>query len=286
MAIEPKTKADQEKLGTILQKFLDEDPTFKVKFNQETGQTIISGMGELHLEILVDRMKREYKMNANVGKPQVAYKETIEQEAEAEGKYIRQSGGRGQYGHCFVRTKPLPRGEGYKFINSIRGAAIPSEFIRSVEKGIQEAMDKGVLAGYPLVDLEVTLYDGSYHDVDSSDIAFKIAGSLALSSSARKAGLVLIEPIMKMEVTAPEENMGTVIGDLSSKRAKILNTKKRGDSVMIHAYAPLSEMSGYATKVRSLTQGRGFFYMEPSHYEKVPKNIQSKIVEERVGKKE
>ncbi len=285
LAIEPKTKADQEKLGTILQKFLDEDPTFKVKYDQETGQTIISGMGELHLEILVDRMQREYRMNANVGKPQVAYKETVNNESEAEGKYIRQSGGRGQYGHCLIRMKPLSRGEGFKFINAIRGGAIPQEFIGSVEKGIREAMDKGVLAGYPLTDFSVELYDGSYHDVDSSDIAFKIAGSMALSSAAKKAGLTLIEPVMKLEVTTPEVNMGTVIGDLSSKRAKILGTKTRGDSVIISAYAPLAEMSGYATKIRSLTQGRGFFYMEPSHYEEVPKNIREKIVSERVGTK-
>lgn len=283
LAIEPKTKADQEKLGVILQKFLDEDPTFKVKYNHETGQTVIAGMGELHLEIIVDRMKREYNMNANVGKPQVAYKETITQETETEGKYIKQSGGRGQYGHCFLRLKPLPRGEGFKFTNAIRGGAIPGEFIGSIEKGVREALDKGVLAGYPLSDIEVTLFDGSYHDVDSSDIAFKIAGSMALTSGARKAGLTLIEPVMKMEVTAPELNMGTVIGDLSSKRAKILKTTKRGDSVTIDAYAPLAELSGYATMIRSLTQGRGFFYMEPSHYEEVPKNIQAKIVEDRMG---
>lgn len=283
LAIEPKTKADQEKLGQILQKFLEEDPTFKVKFNHETGQTVIAGMGELHLEIIVDRMKREYHMNANVGKPQVAYKETITQEAEAEGKYIKQSGGRGQYGHCFLRLKPLGRGEGFKFVNAIKGGAIPGEFIGSVEKGVKEALDKGVLAGYPMSDLEVTLYDGSYHDVDSSDIAFKIAGSMALTSGAKKAGLTLTEPVMKMEVTTPELNMGTVIGDLSSKRAKILKTTKRGDSVTIDAYAPLAELSGYATMIRSLTQGRGFFYMEPSHYEEVPKNIQAKIVEERMG---
>jgi elongation factor G len=283
MAIEPKTKADQEKLSLILQKFLDEDPTFKAKYDQDTGQTIISGMGELHLDIIVDRMKREYKMEASVGKPQVAYRETIMGESKAEGKYIHQSGGRGQYGHCLIEVKPLIRGEGFRFVNSIKGAAIPKEFIGSVEKGVREAMDKGVLAGYPLVDLEVNLYDGSYHDVDSSDIAFKIAGSIALKEAVKKAGLTLIEPIMKMEVTAPEINMGTVIGDLSSKRAKILGSDKRGDSVIISSFGPLSELSGYATKIRSLTQGRGFFYMEPSHYEEVPKNLQTKIVEERMG---
>ncbi len=283
MAIEPKTKADQEKLSLVLQKFLEEDPTFRIKFDYETGQTIISGMGELHLEILVDRMKREYKVSANVGKPQVAYHETITKAAQAEGKYIHQSGGRGQYGHCFIEVKPLPRGEGFKFINSIKGGAIPSEFIPSVEKGVREALDKGVLAGYPLTDMEVNLYDGTYHDVDSSDIAFKIAGSMALKNAVKKAGLVLLEPIMKLEVTVPEENMGTVIGDLSSRRSKILGTAKRGDAVIISAYAPLAELAGYATNVRSLTQGRAFFYMEPSHYEEVPKNIQEKIVTERMG---
>jgi elongation factor G len=256
-----------------------------VKFDQDTGQTIISGMGELHLDIVVDRMKREYNMNANVGKPQVAYRETITEEVAAEGKYIHQSGGRGQYGHCLLRLKPLPRGEGFKYVNAIKGGTIPNEFIGSVEKGVREAMDKGVIAGYPLVDMEVTLYDGSYHDVDSSDIAFKIAGSMALTSGAKRAGTTIIEPIMKMEVTVPEDNMGTVIGDLSSKRAKILGTKKRGDAVIINAYTPLAEMSGYATKIRSLTQGRGFFYMEPSHYEDVPKNVQAKLVEERMGAK-
>lgn len=283
LAVEPKTKSDQEKMGTVIQKFLDEDPTLRVKFDHDTGQTIISGMGELHLDIFVDRMRREYKMNVNVGQPQVAYRETIQSEVEAEGKYIHQSGGRGQYGHCLIRLKPLARGEGFKFVNAIRGASIPNEFIGSVEKGIREAMDKGVLAGYPIVDLEAQLYDGSYHDVDSSDIAFKIAGSMALKSGTQKAGLALIEPIMKIEVTVPEDNMGTVIGDLSSKRAKIVATKKRGDSTIIDAYAPLAELSGYATRVRSLTQGRGIFYMEPSYYEEVPKAIQEKIVAERMG---
>jgi len=283
LAVEPKTKSDQEKMGTVIQKFLDEDPTLQVKFNHDTGQTIISGMGELHLDIFVDRMRREYKMNVNVGQPQVAYRETIHEEVAAEGKYIHQSGGRGQYGHCLIRLKPLARGEGFKFVNAVKGGAIPNEFIGSVEKGIKEAMDKGVLAGYPIVDLEAELYDGTYHDVDSSDIAFKIAGSMALKSGTQKAGLSLIEPIMKIEVTVPEDNMGTVIGDLSSKRAKIVATKKRGDSTIIDAYAPLAELSGYATRVRSLTQGRGIFYMEPSYYEEVPKAIQDKIVTERMG---
>jgi len=273
LAIEPKTKADQEKLSYSLQRLAEEDPTFKVKIDQETGQTIISGMGELHLEILVDRMKREMGMNVNVGKPQVAYKETITKETEAEGKYIKQSGGHGQYGHCLIKMKPLNRGEGFKFVNKIKGGAIPSEFISPIEKGIIEAMDKGVLLGFPIVDLEATLFDGSYHDVDSSDIAFKIAGSMALQNGAKRAGLTLIEPIMKLEVTVPENFMGSVIGDISSRRGKIIGTEKRSRAVVIKSYVPLAELSGYATVIRSLTEGRGFFYMEPSHYEEVPKNI-------------
>lgn len=281
LAIEPKTKADQEKLSYALQRLSEEDPTFKVKINHETGQTIMSGMGELHLEILVDRMKREMGMNANVGKPQVAYKETITKQADAEGKYIKQTGGRGQYGHCFITIEPLGRGEGFKFVNKIRGGAIPNEFIPSVEKGVIEALDKGVLLGYPLTDLKVTLYDGTYHDVDSSDIAFKIAGSMALQEATKRAGLTLIEPIMKLEVTVPEEYMGVVIGDISSKRGKILGTEKRGKSTVIKAYAPLAELSGYVTVLRSLTEGRGVPYMEPSHYEEVPQNIIKAMVESK-----
>jgi len=273
LAIEPKTKADQEKLSYNLQRLSEEDPTFKVKIDQETGQTIMSGMGELHLEILVDRMKREMGMDVNVGKPQVAYKETITKEVEAEGKYIKQTGGHGQYGHCLIKAKPLSRGEGFKFVNKIKGGVIPSEFIPAVEKGVIEAMEKGVLLGYPMTDMEVVLYDGSYHEVDSSDIAFKIAGSMALQDAAKKAGLILIEPIMKLEVTVPEEFMGTVIGDISSRRGKIIATEKRSKVVVIKSYAPLAELSGYATVLRSLTEGRGFFYMEPSHYEDVPQNL-------------
>lgn len=273
LAIEPKTKADQEKLAYALQRLSEEDPTFKVKINHETGQTIMSGMGELHLEILVDRMKREMGMHANVGKPQVAYKETISKDADAEAKYIKQTGGRGQYGHCLIRVKPLGRGEGFKFVNKIKGGVIPSEFIPSVEKGIIEALEKGVLLGYPMTDLEAILYDGSYHDVDSSDIAFKIAGSMALQDAAKKAGLTLLEPIMKLEVTVPEEYMGVTIGDISSKRGKILGTEKRGNSTVIKAYVPLAELSGYVTVLRSLTEGRGIPYMEPSHYEEVPQNV-------------
>jgi len=281
LAIEPKTKADQEKLSYALQRLSEEDPTFKVKINHETGQTIMSGMGELHLEILVDRMKREMGMDANVGKPQVAFKETITKLADAEAKYIKQTGGRGQYGHCLIKLEPLGRGEGFKFVNKIRGASIPGEFIPSVEKGVIEAMEKGVLLGYPLTDLQVTLYDGSYHDVDSSDIAFKIAGSMALQDGAKKAGLTLLEPIMKLEVTVPEEFMGVTIGDISSKRGKILGTERRGKAVIIKAYAPLAELSGYVTILRSLTEGRGIPYMEPSHYEEVPRNIIKTMVETR-----
>jgi elongation factor G len=233
----------------------------------------MSGMGELHLEILVDRMRREMGMHVNTGKPQVAYRETVNGNAEAEAKYIKQSGGRGQYGHCLIRVEPLGRGEGFKFVNAIKGGSIPGEFIPSVEKGVIEAMEKGVLLGYPLVDLQVTLYDGSYHDVDSSDIAFKIAGSMALQDGVKKAGLVLLEPIMKMEVTVPDDFMGVTIGDISSKRGKILGTDKKGKVTVIKAYAPLSELSGYVTILRSLTEGRGIPYIEPSHYEEVPQNI-------------
>ena len=283
LAIEPKTKADQEKLSLALRKLADEDPTFKIKSDPETGQTLICGMGELHLEILVDRMKREFGVLANTGEPQVAYKETIKKVAKAEGKYIRQSGGRGQYGHCFVRVEPLNRGEGYKFINEIKGGAIPSEFIPAVEKGVREAMEKGVLAGYPMVDIAVALYDGTYHEVDSSDIAFKIAGSQALQEAVKQASPVLLEPIMKLEVTTPAEFMGDVIGDLSSKRGQILGTEERGNLRVITALVPLAEIPGYATTLRSMTQGRGTFYMEPSHYEEVPQNIAQKIIEKRAG---
>lgn len=277
LAIEPKTKADQEKLSYSLQRLAEEDPTFQVKVDPETGQTIMSGMGELHLEILVDRMKREMGMNVNVGRAQVAYKETISHEANGEGKYIKQTGGHGQYGHCVIKVEPLGRGEGFKFVNKIKGAAIPNEFIPSVEKGVIEAMEKGVLLGYPLSDIQVTLFDGSFHDVDSSDIAFKIAGSMALQEGAKKAGLTLLEPIMLLEVAVPEEFMGVVIGDISSKRGKILGTETRGNTTIIKSHVPLSEMSGYVTIVRSLTQGRGIPYMEPSHYEEVPRNIIEKM---------
>jgi elongation factor G len=262
-----------------LARLAEEDPTFRVKVNHETGQTIMSGMGELHLEILVDRMRREMSMDASVGKPQVAYKESIQKPARAEAKYIKQTGGRGQYGHCIVSVKPLARGTGFTFVNAVKGGHIPNEYIGSVEKGVKEAMEKGVLLGYPVVDLELTLEDGSYHEVDSSDIAFKIAGSMAFTDAAKNAGVSLLEPIMKLEVTVPDEFMGTVIGDISSKRGKILGSEKRGRATQIKAYAPLAELSGYATSLRSLTQGRGIFYMEPSHYEEVPKNIVAEMQE-------
>jgi len=278
LAIEPKTRADQEKLGIALRKLSEEDPTFKIKSDLDTGQTLISGMGELHLEILVDRMKREFNVSAATGRPQVAYKETIKNIATAEGKYIRQSGGRGQYGHCFLRVEPKPRGEGFEFVSEIRGAAIPSEFIPAIEKGVKEAMENGVLAGCPLVDMKVAVYDGTFHEVDSSDIAFKIAGSIALQEASKKADPVLLEPIMKIEVTTPEEFMGDVIGDLSSKRAQILGSEIRGKVRVITALVPLAEVPGYATTLRSLSQGRASFYMEPSHYEEVPANIAEKIV--------
>ena len=252
---------------------MDEDPTFSVKTDHETGQTIISGVGELQLEVKVETMKREFGVQANVGAPQVAYKETISEAALGEGKYIRQTGGRGQYGHCFLRIEPLGRGEGFEFVNAIKGGAIPQEFIPSVEKGVRETLDKGVLLGYPVTDLKATLYDGTYHDVDSSDIAFKIAGSMAFQAAAKKASLKLLEPIMKVEVTTPEEFMGTIIGDLSSKRAQIVGSEERGNVRIILASVPLAELSGYATTLRSMSQGRAIPYVEPSHYEEVPQNI-------------
>jgi elongation factor G len=273
LAIEPKTKIDQEKLGMALKRLSEEDPTFRIKTNHETNQTIISGMGELQLEVMVDRMKREFGVLANVGAPQVAYKESIKQEAEGEGKYIRQSGGRGQYGHCWLRIKPKPRGEGFEFIDAIKGGAIPAEFIKAIEKGVKETLENGILLGYPVVDMEVTVYDGSYHDVDSSEVAFKIAASKALQVASKKADITLLEPIMKVEVTTPSEFMGDVIGDLSAKRAQIMGTEERGKATIVLAMVPLSELSGYSTTIRSMSQGRASYYMEPSHYEEVPRNI-------------
>ncbi|GAB6184001.1 elongation factor G [Thermodesulfovibrio hydrogeniphilus] len=283
VAIEPKTKADQEKLSLSLQKISQEDPSFRVTFNEETGQTLISGMGELHLEIIVDRLTREFKVGANVGKPQVAYKETIKGAAKAEGKFIRQTGGRGQYGHVWLEVEALERGKGFEFVNKIVGGIIPREFIPAVEKGVIEAMEGGVLAGYPLVDVRVTLFDGSYHEVDSSEMAFKIAASMALKDACKKAGLVLLEPIMDVEVVVPEEYMGEVIGDLNSRRGKVQSMEKRGKAQVIRAYVPLAEMFGYATDLRSKTQGRGTYTMQFSHYDEVPKNIADQIVSKIKG---
>lgn len=278
LAIEPKTKTDQEKMGYALQRVMEEDPTIQVKTDKETGQTIISGVGELQLEVWVRRMKEEMNVDTNTGAPQVAYKETIRKEATGEGKYIRQTGGRGQYGHVLLRVEPKPRGEGWEFVNAIKGGAIPANFIPSVEKGAKECAENGILAGYPLTDIRVILYDGSYHEVDSSDVAFQIAGSMALQDACKKADMVLLEPIMKVEVTTPDEFMGDVIGDLSAKRSQILGTNKRGNATVIMALVPLPELFGYATKLRSLTQGRASSYMEASHYEEVPKHIQDQIV--------
>jgi len=279
--IEPKTKADQEKMGIALRKLSEEDPTFRVKGDEETGETIIQGMGELHLEIIVDRMKREFGVEANVGRPQVAYKETITTESQAEGKYIRQSGGRGQYGHVWLKLKPLERGKGFVFIDAIKGGIIPSEFIPAVEKGVREAMDKGILAGYPVVDVEVTLFDGSFHEVDSSELAFKIAGSIAFQEAAKNAKPVMLEPIMKVQVIIPQDFLGEVTGDLNSRRGKIEALGERLNTKIIDAKVPLSKMFGYATNLRSLTQGRGTFTMEFSHYEIIPQNIAQSIIEGR-----
>ncbi len=283
MAIEPKTKADQEKMGIALQKLAEEDPTFKVSTNEETQQTIIAGMGELHLEILVDRMKREFKVEANVGKPEVAYKETIRATATAEHKYIRQTGGRGQYGHVYLRVEPQERGKGYEFKDEIVGGVIPKEYIKPIDKGIQEAAASGVIAGYPLVDFSAAVYDGSYHEVDSSEMAFKIAASKALQDAVRKANPVILEPVMKVEVITPETNMGDVIGDLNSKRAQINEMTDRLHLKVVDAFVPLAEMFGYATTLRSMTQGQASYTMEFDHYADVPNNIAQKIIEARAG---
>ncbi|MFH1286905.1 MAG: elongation factor G [Candidatus Magasanikbacteria bacterium] len=282
IAIEPKTKPDQEKMGFALQKLAEEDPSFKVHTDDETLQTIISGMGELHLEIIVDRMKREFKVEANVGAPRVAYKETIKASSEAEGKYVKQSGGRGQYGHCWLRIEPLEEGAGFEFVDEIKGGVIPKEYIPAIEKGVKETIDKGVIAGYPIVDVKATVYDGSYHEVDSSEIAFKMAGSMAFAAAVKAAQPVVLEPIMQVEVITPEENMGDVIGDLSSKRGQIQDMTDRGQLKVVRALVPLSELFGYVTNLRSITQGRATPNMEFSHYADAPKNIEQEIIE---GKK-
>ncbi len=284
VAIEPKTKVDQEKLGEAMQKLAEEDPTFRISTNEETGQTIISGMGELHLEIIIDRMKREFKVEANVGKPQVAYKETITKKVTAEGKFIRQSGGRGQYGHVEIEVEPNEKGKGFEFENAIVGGVVPKEYIKPTEQGIIEAMRNGVLAGYPVEDMKVTLFDGSFHAVDSSEMAFKIAGSMAFKEAARKAGPILLEPIMAVEVVTPEEYLGDVMGDLNSRRGKIEGMNPRKDAQVVKAMVPLSEMFGYATAVRSMTQGRALYTMQFSHYEQVPRQISDQIIEKVRGK--
>ena len=284
LAVEPKTKADQEKLGVAIQKLAQEDPTFRVNTDPETGQTILSGMGELHLEIIVDRMMREFGVGANVGKPQVAYRETVRKMAEAEGRHVKQSGGRGQYGVVKLRIEPLPSGSGFEFVNDIFGGSIPKEFINPVENGVKEALEGGILAGFPMSDVKVTLYDGSYHDVDSSEMAFKIAGSIGVKEAARRAKPVLLEPIMAVEVVVPEEYMGDVIGDLNSRRGRIEGMELRGTTQIIKSSVPLAEMFGYATELRSRTQGRGSFTMHFGKYEEVPGSIAEEIVSKVQGK--
>ena len=278
IAIEPKTKADQEKMSLALQRLAEEDPTFRVSTNHETNQTLIAGMGELHLDIIVDRMKREFKVEANVGRPQVAYRETIRKKVEVEGKFVRQSGGRGQYGHVWLELNPQEPGEGFVFENGIVGGVVPREYIKPVEEGVKEAMNNGVLAGYPVVDVKVKLYDGSYHDVDSSEMAFKIAGSMALQEGVRKGDPVMLEPVMKVEVTTPEEFMGDVIGDLNSKRGRVQEMTDRGQAKVVSAFVPLAEMFGYTTTLRSMTQGRAANSMEFDHYAEVPPNVAQEII--------
>jgi elongation factor G len=283
IAIEPKTKADQDKLGGSLAKLAEEDPTFKMHTDEETGQTIISGMGELHLEIIVDRLQREFKVDCNVGRPQVSYKETIRKPVKAEGKFVRQSGGRGQYGHCWVAFEPLEPGSGFVFESKIVGGAIPKEYIAPIQAGIQEAMQNGILAGYQVLDVKATVVDGSYHDVDSSEMAFKIAGSMAFKAGAAKANPVILEPVMKVEVTVPEEYMGDVIGDLNSRRGRIEGMEARSGAQIIRGFVPMAEMFGYATDLRSRTQGRGVYTMQVDHFEEVPKNIAEGIIAKRQG---
>jgi len=281
IAVEPKTKADQEKLSIALQKLAKEDPSFRVSMDHETGQTIIAGMGELHLEIIIDRLKREFGVDVNVGKPQVAYRETIRKEVTSEGKFIKQTGGRGQYGHVWLKIEPLERGKGFEFYETIKGGVVPKEYIPAVEAGVKEAMETGVVAGYPMVDIKVTLFDGSYHEVDSSELAFKIAASIAFKEGAKKADPVLLEPIMEVEVTTPEEFMGDVIGDLNRRRGRVQGMEARGNAQVIRALVPLAEMFGYATDLRSMTQGRATYIMKFSHYEEVPPNVAEQIIGER-----
>jgi elongation factor G len=282
LAVEPKTKADQEKMGVALGKLMEEDPTFRAHTDVETGQTIIEGMGELHLDILVDRMRREFNVEVIVGKPQVAYRETLTQAADCEGKYIKQSGGRGQYGHVWVKFEPNP-GKGYEFVDAIVGGTVPREYIPVTDKGLQEALKTGVLAGYPMVDVKATLFDGSYHDVDSSEMAYKIAASMALKEARNKCKPVLLEPIMKLDVVTPEEYFGNVMGDITSRRGKPMGQESRGNAISLNALVPLSEMFGYATSLRSNTQGRASFQMIPDHYEEVPRSIAEEIIKKNGG---
>jgi elongation factor G len=278
IAVEPKTKADQEKMGVALQKLAEEDPTFRVETDEETNQTLISGMGELHLDIIIDRMRREFKVEANIGQPQVSYRETIRKSAEAEGKYIKQSGGRGQYGHCWIRVEPQEEGAGSIFVNEIKGGVVPGDYIPAIEKGVKEAQLQGVIAGYPMVDVKAAVYDGSYHEVDSSEAAFKMAAIFGFKEACKKAGAVLLEPIMKVEVVTPEDYMGNIVGDLNSKRGQIGQMEARGKAKVINAQVPLSEMFGYATQLRSMSQGRAQYSMEFLHYSEVPRNVAEKIV--------
>jgi elongation factor G len=284
VAIEPKTKADQEKMGIALSRLADEDPTFKVRTDEDSGQTIISGMGELHLEILVDRMRREHKVEANVGEPKVAFRETIRKKAEAEGKYIRQTGGSGNYGHCKLRVEPNTPGAGYEFVNEIKSGSVPKEYIKPIDQGVQGALELGILAGYPMVDVKVTLYDGSYHEVDSNEMAFKFAGSIAFKEAARKASPVLLEPVMAVEVTVPEEFMGVIIGDINSRRGRIEGMDRLAGSQVIKAIVPLKEMFGYVNEIRSSTQGRASYSMQFAHYEEAPRMIADEIIGRAQGK--
>ena len=278
LSLEPKTKADQDKMGLALAKLAEAAPTFKTYTNQETGQTIIAGVGELHLDIIVDRLRREFKVEAKVGAPQVAYRETIRQEAECEGKYIRQSGGRGQYGHVWIRFEPNEEGKGFEFVDATVGGSVPREYIKPTQEGLEDALEKGMIAGYPVIDIKATLFDGSYHDVDSSEMAYKIAASMALKEAGKKCKPVILEPIMNVEITAPNEYLGSVMGDVSSRRGQITDQEERGNAIIVRAMIPLSEMFGYVTDLRSFTQGRGNYSMKFDHYSEVPKSIAEKII--------
>ncbi len=283
VAVEPKSKADQDKMGTALAKLQEEDPTFRAETNPETGQVVISGMGELHLDVLVDRMKREFKVEANVGAPQVSYRETFRSTAQVEGKFIRQSGGRGQFGHVWIEFSPNEEGKGFEFENAIVGGVVPREYIPAVQAGLEDSMDNGVIAGYPLIDIKAKLYDGSYHDVDSNEMAFRIAASMALKNAAKKCDPVLLEPLMKVEVVIPEEYLGDIMGDITSRRGRVEGMEARGNAQVVKAFVPLSEMFGYATSLRSNTQGRGVYTMFFDHYEEVPKSIAEEIMKKNNG---